>query len=133
MTPSAFRTLEAAAEAVVPTGGPYPLGAREVEAAKRIDAMMATEDPVAVEQLEGALTALEWITVFRYGRRYASLPLDKRIAALEELLESRFALLRRVGGGVTKLVLFATYNADAMWPHLGYDGPWVLRVEPGAQ
>jgi hypothetical protein len=41
--------------------------------------------------------------------------------------QSRIAVRRSAFAGIKLLVVFMYYTAEAAWPGIGYDGPWVPR------
>ena len=76
-----------------------------------------------------ALAAVEFGSPLLAGRltRFSELDLAGRSACLQALCDSRYALPREIYAGLRQLCLFAFYCADASWPALGYDGPWIER------
>jgi Gluconate 2-dehydrogenase subunit 3 len=122
-----WAVLDAVADTFVPRGGAFPLGARDVELARRIDAFLAGEPPALVGGLGAALVAVEWAAPVAAGRfgRFSRLDADARTAAIDALCRSRVGLLRDVYAGLKQLCCFTFYALDASWAAIGYDGPWV--------
>jgi hypothetical protein len=133
--PSDLRVLDAAqwsvldvvADTFVPRGGAFPLGARDVDLARRIDSLLVGEPPAVLRGLVAALFAIEWAAPLATGRfaRFSRLDAEARTAAVEALCRSRVALLRDVYAGLKQLCSFSFYAIDASWAATGYDGPWV--------
>lgn len=126
---SARRTLASVADAFVPRGGAFPLGAIDVDLAGRIERYVATSAPDLEGALRGALLVVEWASPLLAGRfaRFSSLDLDARTSCLEALLHSRLALARDAFVGLKQLVTFQFYAVDEVFPSVGYEGPWVQR------
>ncbi|HEX7120246.1 MAG TPA: GMC family oxidoreductase [Longimicrobiales bacterium] len=82
-------------------------------------------------QLRALLLALEYgapLLRLRPGR-FTTLPPADREAYLAAWASSRLAP-RRQGAAVLKaLSMLAYYGRDAAWPAVGYDGPWLGRVD----
>jgi hypothetical protein len=64
------------------------------------------------------------------GRPFTRLDGAERTAFLTGFAESRFELRRLAFRAVKNLVMLAYYQADASWPGIGYEGPWVGRTDP---
>lgn len=126
LSPGEYAVLAAAADAFVPRGGAFELGASDVDVAGRVDALLADEDPQVQRGLRAALGLLEWAGGPLAGRfgRFSGLSASDRTAVLGAL-PHRFGLARDVYAGLKLLCLFSFYCADEVWPAIGYDGPWV--------
>jgi len=129
LTPAQWTVLDAVADAIVPPGGAFELGARGVDLATRIDGFLASESRALLAGLGSALLLVERVSPLLAGRLTPFSQQDEagRTACLEALGASRVSTLREVFGGMKTLCLFAFYAADASWPALGYDGPLVGR------
>lgn len=126
--------LEAVAETIVPSGGPFAVGAREVGLATRLDRLAQAQGPDVVQGLRGALWLVELGGGLSVGRaaRFSSLSAEERERVLAALSTSRIALARDVFTGLKQLTVFGFYAAEASWPATGYDGPWVRGKESRA-
>ncbi len=125
--PSELPILDAVADAFVPSGGAFEIGAREVGLARRIDALAAGQGPEVVRGLRGALWLLELLggpLAGRYGR-FSTFSFADREAVLRALVSSRIAPARDVFAGLKQLCVFTFYCQDASWPATGYEGPWI--------
>ena len=122
--------LDAVSDAIVPRGGAFALGARDVALAQRIDGFLANESPAVQSGVAGALLAVEWVAPLAAGRvaRFSRLDDAGRVAAIDALRTSRIALLRDVYAGLKQLCVFGFYAVDASWAATGYDGPLVGRA-----
>lgn len=131
---SELAILEAVAEAFVPSGGAFETGAREVDLARRIDALAAGQGPDVVRGLRGALWLVELLGGPLAGRfgRFSRLSFADREAVLRALVTSRLAPSREVFAGLKQLCVFTFYCQDASWPATGYDGPWRGRAASAA-
>lgn len=136
--PSGLRVLDAAqwalldavADTFVPRGGAFELGARDVDLARRIDALLADAAPAVRDGLGAALLVVEWVAPLAAGRigRFSGLDEAGRAASIDALRASRFGLLRDVYAGLKQACLFSFYAVDASWAATGYDGPLVGRA-----
>lgn len=130
--PAELPILEAVTETFVPSGGAFPVGAREVDLARRIDALLAGQGPDVARGLRGAL----WLTELGAGPlsgqfgRFTRLAPESRERAIRALAESPLALPRDVFAGLKQVSLFAFYAQPESWPATGYEGPWVARGGP---
>ncbi len=64
------------------------------------------------------------------GRPFTQLAAPDRVAFLAGFAESRLEIRRLAFRAIKNLVMLAYYQADASWPGIEYDGPWVGRVVP---
>lgn len=126
---SELAILEAVADTFVPSGGAFAIGAREVDLARRIDAVAASQGPDVVRGLRGALWLVELASPLLLGRltRFSKLSAADRTACVRALAGSRLVVARDVFAGLKQLCLFSFYTHDASWAATGYDGPWVGR------
>jgi hypothetical protein len=133
LDPGEWALLDVVADTLVPRGGAFELGARDVDLARRIDAFLADESAAVQRGFSSALRLVEWGSPPVSGRaaRFSRLGPDDRAACIEALCHSRIGLLRDVYFGLKQLCFFTFYAVDAVWPALGYDGPWVDRKQVG--
>ncbi len=118
--------LGVVADTLIPRGGAFALGARDVDLATRIDAFLSGESAGVLGGLSAALFLIEWGSPLASGRiaRFSQLGPDERATCIDALYRSRIGLLRDVYAGLKQLCFFTFYAIDASWPAVGYDGPW---------
>lgn len=109
-------TLRAAMEEIIPAADGMP-SASEVGGVEYLE-RVAGEDAEVKTQLKKSLAALADVSEKEYGKGFAALGRDKRVAALEKL-EARkpaslFATLR-------DFTYEAYYTNPRVWKHLGYE------------
>ncbi len=61
--------------------------------------------------------------------RFSALPREDAIRLLGDWADARQPALRRGVQAVRALAGMAWYGAEAAWPSIGYDGPWLGRVD----
>ena len=129
LDPDEWSLLEVVADTFVPRGGAFELGARDVDLARHIDTHLADESAEVQRGLSSALLLVEWGSPLANGRvaRFSRLGPDERAACIDALCQSRIGLLRDVYAGLKQLCFFSFYAIDAVWPAVGYDGPWLGR------
>ena len=119
------RTLVALASAVLPRGGPFPIGARDVDLAGAFDRFLADEPRYNQRDLQHALFLLEMGPVLFEGRRmtFSHLSETERLAHFERWMRSGSLLRRQVAIAFKKFLNLVFYDTPEVWPHIGYDGP----------
>ena len=129
LDPGEWALLGIVADTLIPHGGAFELGARDVDLATRIDAFLAAESVAVLRGLSAALLLIEWGSPLASGRvaRFSQLGPDERAACIDALCRSRIGLLRDVYAGLKQLCFFSFYAIDATWPAVGYDGPWIAK------
>lgn len=134
LDPGEWALLGVVADTLIPRGGAFELGARDVDLATRIDAFLAGESVAVLRGLSAALLLIEWGSPLASGRvaRFSRLGADERAACIDALCRSRIDLLREVYAGLKQLCFFTFYAIDASWPAVGYDGPWVAAKPAGS-
>jgi len=131
--PGQAQVLAAVAEAFVPRGGSFAVGASDVGLVARIDAYLAEADPELAEGLRGGLLLLEWAApLAAAGRlgRFSRLDAEGRAAVLAAL-PRRLDAFRQLYAGLKQLCLFLFYATPGGWRGTGYDGPWVEAGQRG--
>ncbi len=119
-------TLRALGETLFPSTGPAdPSGADIVP--DGVASLVAGMDPTVARKLGLVLSAFELAAIVRFGRRFSSLPDEKRSRYVDGWMRSRLAPRRIVYRTIRGLCAAAYYNDDRVWPMLGYDGPLVGR------
>ena len=131
LTADEYAILDALGDALIPPGGAFQLGARDLDLARRIDSHLPVMAPAVVIGFRGALAFID----------SKAPPLAAKAAPFSVLSrEDRHAVLAAMlsDGGLARGILFATkyvcmvhfYSADATWKFTGYDGP---MLQQGAQ
>ena len=118
--------LRALAEAMVPSGGPFPEGACELGTAQNIDAFVAGTSPAASRALAFALRLLEWFPFFISPlrmRRFTRLSIDERAGLLDAWERSRLRPLRQLIHSLKLLVMTNFYSRPEIERRLGYPDP----------
>lgn len=132
LSPSGFLIGRALVEALLPAEDGFPSGL-ELGVHQRLDEEVWASPPVVRDDLESALTLLEYAppVVGRYSR-LSHLDPAERLACFEALLRSRPRLV--VAAAVSlKQMLHAFYHAHpAVWAGMGYEGPFVQTPVPHA-
>lgn len=125
LSPSGFLVGRALVEALLPAEDGFPSGL-ELGIHQRLDEEVWASPPAVRDDVESALTLLEWAppVVGRYSRLSHLNPAE-RLACFDALLRSRPRLV--VAAAVSlKQMLHAFYHADpAVWAGMGYEGPFV--------
>lgn len=120
-----YRTLSHLAEALIPEGGAFPLGAAGLDLARAFDGYLAEEPEWAQVDAKRALGLLEYGPVL-FERRlstFSNLGAGERLAHFERWGESSSPLRRQVAIGFRRFLNMMFYDSPGAWPHLGYDGP----------
>jgi len=127
LTPEQFATLEAMSDTIIPPGGAFAAGARDLGLAARVDAYLPKLDPAVAQGIRGALVFVEQQAPALAGKPapFSGLPEDDRVAVCNAMLRS---------GGMAASILLAMkwvsmtffYTMDATWKSTGYDGPMLL-------
>jgi len=128
LTAGQYRVLDAISDTLIPHGGAFALGARDVGLAARIDRFLPRLDPTVAQGVRGALAFVEQQAPELAGKTapFSALPEDDRTAVCNAMLRA---------GGLAAGVLLAMkslsmshfYTLDATWKSTGYDGPMLLE------
>jgi hypothetical protein len=128
LTAEEYRVLDAVSDTLIPRGGAFDLGARDVELARRIDHYLPKMDPAVAQGFRGALAFVEQTAPELAGKAapFSRLSEEDRTAVCNAMLQA---------GGLPAGVLLAMkyvsmshfYTLDATWKFTGYDGPMLLE------
>jgi hypothetical protein len=117
-------------DALAPGGEGWP-GGVALGLHQRVDEQVWAADTDMARDLRAALQLLEHVPPLlgHYGR-FSSLSREARVDVFERLLDSHRDVLAQVAVGLKQLVQMLYYAEDAVWPHIGYDGPWIQERKP---
>jgi len=123
-----YVVLDAVGDTLIPHGGPFDLGARDVGLASRIDRYLPKMDPTIAQGFRGALAFLEQKAPELAGKTapFSRLSEDDRTAVCNAMLQA---------GGLPAGILLAMkyvamshfYTMEETWKFTGYDGPMLLE------
>ena len=115
----------ALAEAHLPAGGAFEVGAIERDLARAFDGFLSGEPEKNREDLALALLLVEYGPVV-FERRwvtFSNLPLDQRTAHLTAWAESSMLMRRKVATAFRKFFSLVFFDHPSVWPAIGYPGP----------
>jgi len=126
-----YRTLVAFAEALIPSGGTISFSAADVAVAERVDAAVATFDPIVRKRFELLLRLWEWLSVFsRHLRPFSRLSLQARTAYCERASRSHIALWRQPFTFLKLVCLNQWASTPPVEEAIGYTYSCVTRDPP---
>jgi len=128
LTPAQYAVLGAVADTMIPHGGAFDLGARDVDLARRVDEYLPRLHPDVVTGIRGALGFVE----------QQAPPMAKKAAPFTALGEADraavFSAMLAAGGvpasaflGLKYICCTYFYTMDVTWKYTGYDGPMLLE------
>lgn len=126
-----FAILLAAADALLPNGGPYP-SHRELGTVHKLDHELAQWDPFRSKDVPVLLRLVEHGTlIFGYSfTRFTKLFVEDRRDYLQtEWGESSWNLKRSGFLAIKGLLAFYYFSDPKVWPAIGYDGPWLGKFD----
>lgn len=131
LTPGEYTTLDALADTLIPAGGAFEMGAREVDLARRIDSYLPRFDPAVATGFRGALAFIEHEAPALAGKEalFSALSQEDRAGVLTAMLEEG-GLARGVFTATKYVCVVHFYTVDETWKFTGYDGP---MLQGGAQ
>jgi hypothetical protein len=87
---------------------------------KLTDAALGDRPPALQRRLQFFLRAIDWLPVFRFGRRFASLQPERRARFLSSLENHPVQLIRSGFWGLRTLVLLGFYGRPEAVAAIGY-------------
>lgn len=118
-SPSVRPIFRAVVSAVVPEADQVAEPAwGEIEAL--VEATLRDRPPAMLRQLELFLHAIQWLCVFRYGRRFTSLSAAERTRYLARLQDHPVELIRCGFWGVRTLAFLGYYGRSEAVRAIGY-------------
>jgi hypothetical protein len=124
-----YRTLDLVATAILPSGGPFALGAENADLARAFDGYLADEPPENVEKLRRAILLLEYGPVLFEHRlvTFSNLSPEERLAHYRSWAESEVPVRRQVAVAFRKFMTLVFYDRPEVWPFIHYPGPSLAR------
>src|SRR5213080_3252273 len=118
----------AARDALVPRGGPFPLGAADTDLDAALARYFARLHPLGPAGLRLVLRAIEYgAVVFERTRPFSRLDPAARERALAAGETSRLGPRRQLLASLKLLALMHFYERPEVWPAVGYDGAYLRR------
>jgi hypothetical protein len=125
LTPKEYATVRAAAEAFL-VGVPVP----PAKVAQRIDREIGLIGEPIKKDMKSVLMLIEHGTILSgHISQFTSLPLNTRLAVLNDWRDSRFELRRSVFGAIKSFVYFYGYSDNATRGITKFEGPWTERTK----
>jgi hypothetical protein len=133
--PREYAIMNAVAERLLGAEGLVGPGAHQVDVAAQADAVVAAWDADAQGQLRTMLRVFEHGTyLFDLQRkRFTRLAPAEQDDYLAGWMNSTLGARRIVFRALKSLAAGGFYLDPRAWPRLGYDGPWLGRVEAAAR
>ena len=120
--------LRAVLDALVPRGGPFPLGAADTDLDAALARYLARLHPLGPAGLRLLLRAIEYgAVVFERTRPFSRLDPAARERALAAWDTSRLGPRRQLLASLKLLALMHFYERPEVWPALGYDDGYLRR------
>lgn len=111
-------------------GGDMPSGL-ELGVHQRVDEEVWAQPDDVRSDLKAAVQLLEHAPPFfgSYGR-LSSLPVEARLDVYLAMLKRGPDVVVQAAVALKQLTSMQYYSHPRVWPHLGYDGPWVAEAKP---
>lgn len=129
-TPGQFAALDAASRRLVPRMGSAP-GAGELEIARAADRLWARANPTLQADLRQLLTVFEELPAMLGGAPFSQRSPAAQDAYLRAWETSALWPARQGFAALNKLVATLFYMDPRSWPSIGYQGPWIGRIDAG--
>ncbi|MBK7582556.1 MAG: hypothetical protein IPI67_20455 [Myxococcales bacterium] len=130
LNPREYRTMDAIAKTLIPSGGPFDVGAERFDLARSFDGYLAGEPDENSEKLRRALLLFE-LGPLLFERRatiFSKLSAAEREQHYLAWASSDVLLRRQVAIAFRKFTALVFYDRAEVWPHIGYPGPSLARL-----
>jgi hypothetical protein len=120
-----YRTMAAIADAIIPPGGAFALGAAECDLARAFDTYLADEPAANVRDLKRALLLVEFgpVVFDLRAATFSNLSPEERRAHWDGWGASESEVRRQVAVAFRRFVALVFYDRPEAWAALGYPGP----------
>lgn len=114
LSQSERRILQAFAETLMPQGGPFEVGAADIDSISFFEKYMALQEGLVRLGLKYVIRQWNWLPILylKSRRRFTSMTPDQRVRFMEWLSEDRF-FIRRINVFVIKFILAMALYGDA--------------------
>lgn len=131
LSADAYQILNAVSDALIPSGGSFEPGARDIDLALRIDSYLQPEDTDLLAGIQGAL-------LFMQHKAPSLIGSSALFSELDVATRERVLLALKAAGGVPLsifsalrgLSIFYFYTDERVWPHIGYEGTLLSQSTP---
>lgn len=125
-----YRTLDALAKTLLPSGGAFEIGAERFDLPRAFDGFLAGEPAANVVKLRRALLLFE-LGPLLFERRWTTfsrLSAEERLRHYEAWSTSETLVRRQVAIAFRKFMALVFYDSPEVWPSIGYPGPSLARL-----
>jgi len=120
--------LRAVLEALIPRGGPFPIGAADTDVDAALARYFAGLHPLGPAGLRALLLAIEYGTVvFEHTRPFSRLDPEAQERALAGWEASRLGPRRQLVASLKLLACMHFYERPEVWTAVGYDDGYLRR------
>lgn len=131
----AYQTLQSLVAVMLPKTDLIPIDSSSMDLPRAFDAFLADEPKHNIQDLQRALTLIEFgpLVFDRRATTFSRLPAEERAAHWKSWAVSDHLLQRQVSIAMRKFFNLVFFDQPAVWPHIGYPGPSYHRVKEGSQ
>lgn len=130
LTPHGLHVARAIVEALTPEEDGFPSGV-SLKIHQRLDEEAWAAPPLVRDDINSALMLLEHAPLLLgFGARLSRLPVDRRLAAFEALLQHKARLVVASASSVRQMIYVFYYGHPSTWVGMGYAGPFVPEARP---
>lgn len=123
------RTLDALATAVLPGEAPFPPH-QQAEVLTRLDEEVYFVSPDVQADIHAAVQALEYLPLaMGWFSRFSQMDRSRQTRFIAAASASQIELVRAVASSLRLMVQLVYYGHPAVWPAIGYDGPFAHLPE----
>jgi hypothetical protein len=128
LTAEQFAALDAITDTLIPHGGAFELGARDVGLAARIDTYLQKFEPHLAQGFRGALVFVEQKAPALASKTapFSGLSEDDRAVVCEAMVKAG-GLPAGVFLAMKYITMGHFYTMDVTWKFTGYDGPMLME------
>lgn len=117
-------------ETLVPGGDGLPSGL-DLGIVQKVDEQVWATDEGTASDFRAALLLVEHAPpLFGFYSRFTTLDAPARREVFERMLRSRRDVFVQIATALKQLIVLCYYADERVWPHIGYDGPWIKEAKP---
>jgi hypothetical protein len=115
------------ADRIIPRSGAFPEGAVDLDVVSYFDTIVSDQPPEIQKNMKSGLLLIEYgAPFFQFTfKRFTRMSDEERDTYLRCWENSRVPIFRGIFCGFKNLCCLGFFSNENIFPHIGYDGPWI--------
>lgn len=119
--------ISAFADRIIPRGGAFSEGALDLDVVRYFDTIVSDQPPEVQKDMKSGIMLVEYgAPFFQFTfKKFTNMTEGERDEYLKGWESAKVPIFRGIFGGFKNLCCLGFFSNEKIFPHIGYDGPWI--------